>query len=235
MNDLFEKSEKLYFSKKYNEALKSFDLLIEEFPDSINKTGFKHNLLTIFNNLDAIELKRDYFDASLNELQKKYSISFDPMSENLWIEEGIKFLEEENYVDAENFFYQVLLLNPKNSEAYNLMGTTQFKQNYYFDSLKSFETAKKYNPNFEIATDMRPLLEKYKLNREGKDVEVYAPINYSYLHRMIPVDDTILYSSLFKASSLTRGITWDTHVLVTDNGIGFFNYAKKKEKSLYPI
>ena len=66
--------------------------------------------------------------------------------------------------------------------------------------------------------------------------DIYVPINYSDINKIIPPGEEIIYSTLCKGVLLlsqgTKSITykWKTHVLITPNGIAYTkpNTLKKK-------
>ena len=103
------------------------------------------------------------------EIQKKKLLTF--FKENRFQEvivEGVRLLEErqndaqliyilglssinlQNFIDAENFFKKLILLQ-KTAENFYTLGNIQKKQNKFEEAIGSFEEAIKVNPNFSEA------------------------------------------------------------------------------------
>ena len=103
------------------------------------------------------------------EIQKKNLLTF--FKENRFQEvivEGVRLLEErqndaqliyilglssinlQNFIDAENFFKKLILLQ-KTAENFYTLGNIQKKQNKFEEAIGSFEEAIKVNPNFSEA------------------------------------------------------------------------------------
>ena len=89
-----------------------------------------------------------------------------------WINSGIQYFENEDYINAIDSFDKVLEINPKNQRAYNYKGDAFFKQRRYKEAITSYDKALEINPEYlDVLKDKGLALER--LGKDDEAVKCY--------------------------------------------------------------
>ena len=157
--------------KKYDEAIKHFDISIKlnpNFAASFGNKGIAHaekgQYQEAINNYDkAINLKEKNFDAYLNkgialkniykynDALKHYDfcIKVNPRNPRIYINLGNLFLKQKNFKEALKFYDRAISLRDEFAEAYYNRGETNQQIRNYKQAIKDYAKALKINNNLD--------------------------------------------------------------------------------------
>ena len=242
---LYQKGKKYISKIKYNKAIEIFDKILSidpEFEKALEMKGFA---LRQLGKLE--ESYQTFFQGDLITLKKTGDVPSDVYSIESWINGAKDLITKGQNQRASTFIKQASFLSPiENREGGFLLHHNNDKI-YYYTGISSFNIDKKLevaivlikkamalNPNLKIPDDIMQKYREYQANRNGKDVEMITPLDTSNLKTIIPSNDKILCSTSAKGICSYRTysterkvlykvitLSWDTHLLLTLNGIAF--------------
>ncbi len=241
ISSLMKKGEKLYKKKRVLEALETFNNVLKISPDFFDALSLKTQILS---NLGRPE---EFFQASsklnLLKLKKEGKIPSDINSPDIWIEEAIKLMNNEQNERALMCIIQASYVSPivnkeglssmthhANAKIYYYTANILFNKREKYDlAMALFEIASKLDPNFTVPDKIKNIYNNYLSNRSGVGVKMIVPLNSSNLRAIFPVRDKLLVSTEATAQAIqavryqnkTGQYSWITHVLLSDYGLAF--------------
>lgn len=226
--------------KKYDKALKLFDDALYVYPEYVDALNRKALLLIDLGRLE--EGYQIFTESNLIGLKKTGDIPSDINSIEAWINSAKELRELGNGNRALGFSMQAAVLSPiidkeggifmhhTNPEIYYEMALVTFNfLKKYRQAMDYFNKALKYDSSITIPEEIKAIYNEFAANRSGEGVKMIAPLNLSNLRDIIPPNDKILAST--KAScggaysklseNKTHYLSWESHLLICDNGIAF--------------
>jgi len=235
---LFEKGKKCLQQEQYYKAIDFLDQSLSfdpEFREALEAKGFALGKL---GNLE--ECYQIYFKSNLIKLKDDSEFPSDINSIESWIKGAQKLIERGQNQRAWDFLTQASFLSPIVDKEGGFLAHHNNANIYYYSAIRKvyegtdyveskllFNKAIKLDQNLKIPDDIEHKFEEFVANRNGKDVELIVPLDSSNLLTTVPSSDKILCSASAKAQSSysragsdkTTFINWDTHLLLTLNGI----------------
>ena len=165
--DWFQQGISFMNSERYDEAIEAFTRALEINPHDQDacflrwvawrKKAKLHGILY----LSGIGLKpvcdNKEFQALVAKLEAQFSGKKTErrLSTNIWLRQGISFMNSQRYDDAINAFTEALEINPRYAEAYFFRGGTWYRKGDYDRAIADFTKALEINPGYAKAYSLR--------------------------------------------------------------------------------